>query len=68
MAKTKIKDIGKTGKVVYAAVSSNGKDVYDIRQSRDGSYSCECIGFTMRRTCRHLTEFLDRQIAHREGR
>ena len=66
--KTKIKDIGKTGVVVHTALSSKGDQTYEIRKDKAGDLSCECIGFMVRRTCRHLTEYLDRCMAHKEGR
>jgi len=65
--KQRIKDLHRKGKAVYSAKSSSGDKFYEIWKAPDGSLSCECMGFTMRRTCRHLQEYLERQMKHKGG-
>jgi hypothetical protein len=61
----KVKSLGRKGTAVYAALSSKGDKTYTIY--KDGEdLTCECIGFSVRKSCRHIDEYLSRQRSHRE--
>lgn len=62
----KIKNLGRKGKEVYSARSSRGDRFYSIYKEDDGKITCECIGFSTRKKCRHVNEYLDRQTKHKE--
>jgi len=36
--------------------SSSGKDFYTVKLHANGTWSCNCVGFTFRRKCRHIEE------------
>ena len=64
----KLKDFGRRGVKVGEAKSSKGDKVYTLYYNQDtGIVSCDCIGFTMRKRCRHVDEYLDKENLGNEG-
>ncbi len=58
--KKKLKHFGRKGKEVALVPSSKGDKMYSIFQEESGKLTCECIGYAVRKKCRHIKEYLER--------
>ena len=41
---------------IYKVTSSKGDKVYEVKVNSSGSLECECPGYGVRRSCRHIKE------------
>ena len=56
----KVKSLGRRGVKVGEVKSSKGDNTYDIYDD-NGRLTCECIGFSVRKSCRHIKEYKERR-------
>jgi predicted nuclease with RNAse H fold len=56
MIMTKIKNLGRKGMKVGEVESSSGDKVYEIYDD-NGTLTCGCISYAIRKSCRHIKEF-----------
>ena len=58
--KRKVSNLSRRGIKVGEALSSKGDRTYEIYVEGD-KHTCNCVGYAVRKKCRHIEEYLERR-------